>query len=311
MEKGSSIFIAGHNGLVGSALLRRLQANGYHNFILRSHSELDLTRQDNVNLLFARNNIDYVFLAAAKVGGICANSTQPASFIYSNLQIQLNVLNASWMHGIEKLLFLGSSCIYPKFAAQPIREDALLSGQLEPTNKAYAIAKIAGIEMCKSYNKQFKTNFISVMPTNLYGINDHYNTVMSHVIPSLILKFHEAKICNYKEVVVWGTGKPTREFLFADDLADACIFLMNEYNDSEIINIGYGSEISIAQLAFMIKTIVGFEGDIKFDKTKPDGIYKKLIDSSKIHKLGWRHKTELLEGLKITYEDFKRKECNK
>ncbi|MBN2188305.1 MAG: GDP-L-fucose synthase [Chitinispirillaceae bacterium] len=306
MEKSSKIFVAGHNGLVGSALVRKLNSNGFANLVFRNHAELDLTNQPAVERFFVREKPEYVFLAAAKVGGIHANSTYPADFIYSNLQVQMNVINESWRAGVKKLLFLGSSCIYPKFAPQPMREDALLSGYLEPTNEAYAIAKIAGIIMCRSYNRQHHTDFISVMPTNLYGPNDNYHSMNAHVLPALIRRFHEAKATNSPSVVIWGTGKPTREFLYSDDLADACIFLMGNHTGDEIVNIGTGVEVTIRDLAQIIGKCVGYEGKIEFDETKPDGTPRKLLDCSKLHAMGWRHSVELEEGIRRAYEDFLR-----
>jgi GDP-L-fucose synthase len=304
MNKDSKIYVAGHRGLVGSALIRRLQILGFTNLVYRTHTELDLTKQSDVDAFFDKERPEYVFLAAAKVGGIYANSTYPAEFIFSNMQVQMNIIDASMRWQVQKLLFLGSSCIYPKYASQPITEDCLLSGKLEPTNEAYAIAKIAGIIMCQSYNKQYGTNFISVMPTNLYGPNDNYHPLNSHVLPALIRRFHEAKISNAPKVTIWGTGNPTREFLYSDDLADACIFLMENYNDSEIINIGSGQENAISILAWLIKMVVEYEGEVEFDVTKPDGTPRKLLDCSKLHALGWKHKTELKEGLEMTYQDF-------
>jgi GDP-L-fucose synthase len=304
MEKSAKIFVAGHNGLVGSALVRRLNKNGFTNLVFRSHAELDLTNQPAVERFFVKEKPQYVFLAAAKVGGIHANNTYPADFIFSNLQVQMNVINESWRSGVKKLLFLGSSCIYPKFAPQPMREDALLSGQLEPTNEAYAIAKIAGIIMCRSYNRQHHTDFISVMPTNLYGPNDNYHPVNSHVLPALIRRFHEAKVNNSPRVEIWGTGNPTREFLYSDDLADACIFLMEKHTGNDIVNIGSGVEVTVRDLAHIIKSSVGYTGKIEFDLTKPDGTPRKLLDCSKLHTMGWRHSIELEEGIKLAYEDF-------
>jgi GDP-L-fucose synthase len=257
-----------------------------------------------VDNFFETEKPEYVFLAAAKVGGIHANSTYPAEFIFSNMQVQMNIINASWKFGVKKLLFLGSSCIYPKYAPQPMREEALLSGQLEPTNEAYAIAKIAGIIMCRSYNKQYKTDFISVMPTNLYGPNDNYHPLNSHVLPALIRRFHEAKVNNAPKVVIWGTGNPTREFLYSDDLADACIFLMEHHSGNDIVNIGSGKEISIRDLAMTIRSAVGYDGDLEFDVTQPDGTPRKLLDCSKLHAMGWRHKIDLDQGVKLAYQDF-------
>ncbi|MFX0132320.1 MAG: GDP-L-fucose synthase family protein [Candidatus Hodarchaeota archaeon] len=304
MEKDSRIYIAGHNGLVGSAILRYLKKKNYSNFILRPHSELELTNQQQVNNFFKNAKPEYIFLAAAKVGGILANNTYPAQFIYSNLAIQTNIIHACYKYGVKKLLFLGSSCIYPKFAPQPINEDALLSDKLEPTNQAYAIAKIAGIIMCQSYNREYETNFISVMPTNLYGPNDHYDPYDSHVLPGLIRRIHEAKLNDSKYVEIWGTGMVKREFLYVDDLAEACVFLMNNYDESEIINIGTGEDITIKDLATIIKDVIGFEGDFHFDTTKPDGTPRKLLNINKINKLGWKAKTDLRIGIELTYKDF-------
>lgn len=304
MQPSSKIFVAGHNGLVGSALVRKLKEQGFGNIILRSRSELDLTNQLAVERFFVKEKPEYVFLAAAKVGGIHANSTYPAEFIFSNMQVQMNVINESYRAGVKKLLFLGSSCIYPKYAPQPMREDALLSGHLEPTNEAYAIAKIAGIVMCRSYNKQYGTDFISVMPTNLYGPNDNYHPQNSHVLPALIRRFHEAKVNNDPKVVIWGTGNPTREFLYSDDLADACIFLMEKHTGNDIVNIGSGIEVTIRDLARHVQQAVGYTGKIDFDVTKPDGTPRKLLDCSKLHAMGWRHKVELDEGIRLAYQDF-------
>ena len=303
MEKDSKIYIAGHRGLVGSALVRRLTEPGYMNLIVRTHAELDLTRQTEVEDFFKREHPEYVFLAAAKVGGILANNTYPAEFIYSNIVVQSNVIHSSYLFGVKKVLFLGSSCIYPRDCPQPMKEDYLLSGYLEPTNEPYAIAKIAGIKMCQAYNRQYGANFISVMPTNLYGPNDNFDIQNAHVLAALIRKFHEAKVAGQKEVVVWGTGSPRREFLYVDDLADACIFLMNNYNNSpEIINIGVGKDISIRELALMVKEIVDYNGEIVFDTSKPDGTPRKLLDVSKLSSLGWQAKTGLREGIKRTYQ---------
>jgi len=306
MEKSAKIFVAGHKGLVGSALIRRFKEKGYANLVFRNHSELDLTNQPAVERFFVKEKPQYVFLAAAKVGGIYANNTYPAEFIFSNLQVQMNVINESWRSGVKKLLFLGSSCIYPKYAPQPMREDALLSGQLEPTNEAYAIAKIAGIIMCRSYNRQYNTDFISVMPTNLYGPNDNYHSMNAHVLPALIRRFHEAKVNNIPKVVIWGTGNPTREFLYSDDLADACIFLMEKHTGNEIVNIGSGVEVTIRELADYIKRAVVYSGKIEFDLTKPDGTPRKLLDCSRLHAMGWRHSIELEEGILLAYTDFLR-----
>ena len=305
MEKDSKIYIAGHRGLVGSAIVRTLKKQGYTNLILQTHKELDLLEQKAVLNFFFKEKPEYVFLAAAKVGGIMANQTYPGDFIRENLLIQLSIIESAHIAKVKKLLFLGSSCIYPKMAPQPIKEEYFLTGELEETNKAYAVAKIAGIIMCQSYNKQYDTNFISVMPTNLYGQGDNFNLENSHVLPALIRKFHEAKKDNKKEVVLWGTGSPKREFLHVDDLAESCVFLMIDYNDSEIINIGTGADLSISELAEKIKKVVGFNGKIVFDKTKPDGTPRKLLDVSRINSLGWKHSIELDEGLSMTYEWYK------
>ena len=302
MDLSSKIYIAGHRGLVGSAIVRALKKQGYNNFILRTHSELDLLDQKSATDFFKKEKPEYVFLAAAKVGGIMANRTYPADFIYQNLQIQNNIIHHSYLNGVKKLLFLGSSCIYPKLCSQPIKEEYLLTGELEPTNEPYAIAKIAGIKMCPAYNKQYETDFISVMPTNLYGPNDNFDLENSHVLPALIRKFHEAKINNQNEIVVWGTGAPKREFLHVDDLADACIFLMNNYDNSEIINIGTGEDISIKELAEMIKEITGFTGEINWDASKPNGTPRKLLDVGKLHNLGWKHQINLPDGILSVYE---------
>ncbi len=304
MHPSSKIFVAGHNGLVGSALVRKLREKGFNNLLLKNRSELDLTNQHAVEVFFAYEKPEYVFLAAAKVGGIYANSTFPAEFIFSNMQVQMNIINESWKYKVKKVLFLGSSCIYPKFCPQPMREDALLSGQLEPTNEAYAIAKIAGIIMCRSYNKQYGTDFISVMPTNLYGPNDNYHPLNSHVLPALVRRFHEAKAKNLPVVTIWGTGNPTREFLYSDDLADACIFLMEKHTGNDIVNIGSGIEVSIRELAQHVKEAVGYKGKIEFDVTKPDGTPRKLLDCSRLHAMGWHHTIELDEGIKLAYNDF-------
>jgi len=275
---------------------------GYMNLIARTHAELDLTRQRDVEDFFDKERPEYVFLAAARVGGILANSTYPADFIYSNIVVQSNVIHSSYLFGVKKLLFLGSSCIYPRDCPQPMKEEYLLSGYLEPTNEPYAVAKIAGIKMCQSYNRQYGTNYISVMPTNLYGPNDNFDLQNAHVLPALIRKFHEAKVADQKEVVVWGTGSPRREFLYIEDLADACVFFMNNYNSSEIINIGVGKDISIRELALMVKEIVDYNGELVFDTSKPDGTPRKLLDVSKLSSLGWKAKTSLEEGIKKTYE---------
>ena len=305
MKKDSKIYVAGHRGLVGSALVRALEKEGYTNLLLQTRDELNLLDQKAVQNFFEKEKPEYVFLAAAKVGGIMANKTYSADFIRENLLVQLNVIENSRITKVKKLLFLGSSCIYPKIAPQPIKEEYLLTGPLEETNKAYAIAKIAGITMCQSYNKQYGTNFISVMPTNLYGQGDNFDLENSHVLPALIRKFHEAKINNKEEVALWGTGSPKREFLHVDDLAEACVFLMLNYNDSEIINIGTGEDLSIAELAEKIKSVVGFDRKIVWDDTKPDGTPRKLLDVSRINNLGWKHAIELDDGLLMTYKWYK------
>lgn len=304
MQLNSKIYIAGHRGMVGSAILRHLNKEGHFNIIYHTSDELDLKDQNAVNYFFKEEQPEYVFLAAAKVGGIVANNSFRAEFIYDNLMIESNIVNASWKHGATKLMFLGSSCIYPKFASQPLKEKYLLTGELENTNEPYAIAKIAGIKLCEAYRDQYGCNFISVMPTNLYGFNDNYHPEHSHVLPALIRRFHEAKERNLKSVLIWGSGKPRREFLFADDLANACYFLMQNYNEREIINIGYGTDHTITELAEIIKDIVGFEGTIDYDKTKPDGTPRKLLDSAKINKLGWKPATKLEDGIKAAYQDF-------
>ena len=343
MNRSSKIYIAGHGGLVGSAIWRRLASVGYVNLVGRRSGELDLTRQSDVEAFFAEEKPEYVFLAAAKVGGIMANNTYPAEFIYRNLMIQNNIIHSSWVNGVRKLLFLGSSCIYPKFAPQPMKEEYLLTGELEPTNEPYAVAKIAGIKMCQSYNRQYGTNYISVMPTNLYGPNDNFDLETSHVLPALIRKFHEARIrmanspeaggmrseaktsnlepltsivsssasnlrpqtSNVPHVTIWGSGKPRREFLYIDDLADACVYLMEHYDGSDIVNIGVGEDISIAEVAELLREITGYEGKVVYDSRKPDGTPRKLLDVSRLHSLGWRAKTGLREGLSRTYEWYK------
>lgn len=304
MEKNSKIYVAGHKGLVGSAITRRLQAEGYSNLIFRTFEELDLMDQVATAKFFETEKPEYVFLAAAKVGGIKANDDFRADFIYQNLQVQNNVIYNAYKNGVKKLLFLGSSCIYPRDCPQPIKEEYFMTGPLEKTNDAYAIAKIAGIKMCESFNKQYGTKFISVMPTNLYGPNDNFDLESSHVLPALIRKFHDAKTQNKNEVVMWGTGKARREFLYVNDLADACVYLINNYSESEIVNIGTGEDIEIAELANLIKEIVGFEGQIAKDLNKPDGTPRKLLDVSKLHSLGWKHKTSLEDGIKKTYDWF-------
>ena len=306
MEKRAKIYVAGHNGMVGSAILRKLEKEGFSNLITRNSRELDLTDQQQASDFFLTEQPEYVFLAAAKVGGIIANNTYRADFIYQNLAIQNNVIHQSFINNVKKLMFLGSSCIYPKMAPQPIREEYMLTGPLESSNEPYAIAKIAGIKMCEAYKSQYGCNFISVMPTNLYGYNDNYHPQNSHVLPALIRKFHEAKMRSSPHVNVFGTGTPLREFLFSDDLADACYFLMENYDEPTLINIGTGNDLTISDLASLIKTIIGFKGDIYFDSSKPDGTHKKLLDVSKLHALGWNHKIELTEGIKLAYEDFKK-----
>jgi GDP-L-fucose synthase len=304
MENDSRIFIAGHTGLVGSAIMRNLRNSGYINLITANLSDLDLRIQEETTNFFNQIKPEYVFLAAAKVGGILANSLYPAEFIYDNLMIQCNVIKSAFDAHVKKLLFLGSSCIYPKFATQPIQENTLLSGYLETTNISYAVAKIAGIKMCQSFNQQYKTNYICAMPTNLYGIFDNFDLNSSHVLPALIRKFHEAKICNREYVEIWGTGNPKREFLFVDDLAEACIFLMKFYNSGEIINIGTGTDVSIKELSMLIKDIVEYKGSIRFDNTKPDGTPRKILDVTKLKNLGWCSKTSLENGIKIVYDWF-------
>jgi GDP-L-fucose synthase len=305
MKKDSRIYVVGHEGFIGSAIVRKLKKSGYNILLLKKDSELDLTDQRMTRAFFRAAAPEYVFLAAEKSGGIWANSTYLAEFIYKNLMIQTNVIDSAYRNGIKKLLFLGSSCSYPRMCPQPMKEEHLLSGYLEPTNEAYAVAKIAGIKMCQAYNKQYGTKFISVIPSNLYGINDNFDSKESHVLPALIRKFHEAKTLGVKVVTLWGSGKPKREFLYVDDFADACIFLMNNYNSNEAINVGSGRDISIARLALMIKDVAGFKEKIVYDKTKPDGMPRKLLDTTKIHNLGWRAKTDLGSGLRLAYEYFK------
>ena len=300
--------MAGHRGMVGSAILRNLQKKGFSNFITRTSSELDLRNQNQVEDFFKKEQPDYVFLAAAKVGGIQANNTYRADFLYENLMIQNNVIHSAYLHKVKKLMFLGSSCIYPKLAPQPLKEDYLLTGLLEQTNEPYAIAKIAGIKLCENYRRQYNCDFIAVMPTNLYGPNDNYNLNNSHVLPALIRKFHEAKEQGLTQVEMWGTGSPLREFLHADDLGDACVFLMQNYSGIKHVNIGTGSDLSIKDLALMIKDIVGFKGNIEHDLSKPDGTPRKLMDVSFLHSLGWKHSVELEPGIRMVYEDFRKKE---
>ncbi|MFT5712383.1 MAG: GDP-L-fucose synthase [Glaciecola sp.] len=319
MNKNAKIYIAGHRGLVGSALVRQLKTQGYENLVTRTHDELDLTNQLTVEAFFNAEKPEYVFLAAAKVGGIHANNTYPAEFIHENLAIQTNVIHQSYVHGVKRLLFLGSSCIYPKDCPQPIKEEYLLTGPLEPTNRPYALAKIAGIEMCWSYNRQYGTQFLAMMPTNLYGPGDNYHPENSHVIPAMIRKFHEAKVSNQDTVTIWGTGTPKREFLYSDDMAEACVFVMN-LNDEQfkpllaadrndglppLLNLGSGNDLTIAELANLIKEVVGFEGEIVLDSTKPDGTMRKLMDSARLNQLGWGEKMQLKDGLTSAYQDFK------
>jgi GDP-L-fucose synthase len=325
MDKQSKIYVAGHRGLVGSALCKALRSKGYENLIVRTHGELDLTSQEAVNGFFAQEKPDYVFLAAAKVGGILANNTYPAQFIYNNLMIQANIIHAAYEHNVSRLLFLGSSCIYPKHAPQPMKEEYLLTGPLEPTNRPYALAKIAGIEQCWSYNRQYGTKFLAVMPTNLYGPGDNYDLETSHVIPALIRKFHEAKVNNLPQVEVWGSGKPMREFLYSEDMADACVFLMSLPGDTfegllgsdtgttreftpPLVNIGTGKDLTIRELAETVRDVVGYTGEIVFDASKPDGTMKKLLDVGLLDSLGWRHGVELGWGLEKSYGDFMRKD---
>jgi GDP-L-fucose synthase len=304
LEKESKVYVAGHRGMVGSAIVRKLTSLGYTNLITRTSAELDLRNQQQVLDFFAIEKPEYVFLAAAKVGGIVANNTYRADFLYENLAIQNNIIHSSYLNQVKKLMFLGSSCIYPKLADQPLKESYLLSGYLEPTNEPYAIAKIAGIKMCEAYRAQYGCNFISVMPTNLYGTNDNYDLVNSHVLPAMIRKFHEAKEKGASHMTLWGTGSPMREFLHADDLAEACLFLMEHYNDSTLVNIGTGEDVTIKNLAAIVKQIVGFQGEIVWDSTKPDGTPRKLMDVSKLHGLGWHHKITLEDGIKLAYQDF-------
>jgi GDP-L-fucose synthase len=304
MNKEAKIYIAGHRGMVGSAIHRKLTSLGYSNIVTRTSAELDLRIQERVNEFFEAERPAYVFLAAAKVGGILANNTYRADFIYENIMIQSNIIHSSYATGVKKLMFLGSSCIYPKLAPQPLKEDYLLTGLLEPTNEPYAIAKIAGIKMCDAYRSQYGCDFISVMPTNLYGPNDNYDLQNAHVLPSLVRKFHEAKINNAPEVSIWGSGSPKREFLHADDLADACVFLMDTYSNEGLVNIGTGEEISITDLGLMIKEVVGYEGGIVYDASKPDGTPRKLMDVSKLSKLGWNYSIPLKQGLEMVYQDY-------
>ncbi len=304
LEKQAKIYVAGHRGMVGSAIVRKLQKEGYTNLVLKTSAELDLRDQVKVADFFAAEKPDYVFLAAAKVGGIVANNTYRADFLYENLAIQNNIIHSSFVNKVKKLQFLGSSCIYPKLAPQPLKESYLLSGYLEETNEPYAIAKIAGIKMCEAYRAQYGCDFISVMPTNLYGPNDNYDLENSHVLPAMIRKFHEAKERGDASMTLWGTGSPMREFLHADDLAEACVYLMETYSDSELVNIGTGIDVTIKELAETVKEIVGFTGSIQWDTSRPDGTPRKLMDVSKLHSLGWKHKIELKEGIALAYQDF-------
>lgn len=302
MEKHACIYVAGHRGLAGSAIVRKLQSEGYTNLVCRTSSELDLRNQTEVDAFFQSSSIDYVFLAAAKVGGITANNEYPADFIRDNLYIQTNVIDAAYRYNVKKLLFLGSTCIYPKHAPQPIKEDALLTGALEATNEPYAIAKIAGLKMCESYNRQYGTRFIAAMPTNLYGKNDNFDLETSHVLPALMRKCHEAKVNGVPTVEIWGTGEPRREFMYADDLADACVFLMNEYDGTDMVNVGTGRDISIRELAETLKNVTGFDGEFVFNTSKPDGTFRKRTDVTRLHGLGWQAETTLADGLEKTYD---------
>lgn len=306
MEKNAKIYVAGHRGLVGSSIMRCLEKHGYDNIIVRTHKELDLRNQEQVNRFFEQEKPEYVFLAAAKVGGIWANNQAPADFCYDNLLISANVVHAAYEHKVKKLLFLGSSCIYPKMAPQPIKEEYLLTGALEPTNEGYALAKISGMQLCKFYRRQYGCDFISAMPTNLYGINDNFDLNNSHVLPAMIRKFHEAKLGNKSEVVLWGTGKVLREFLYVDDLADALVHLMNNYSAESHVNVGTGEDLSIHDLALIVKDVVGFKGEIVYDSTKPDGTPRKLLDVSLLHSTGWHHQTSLRTGIEKVYDWY----CN-
>lgn len=304
MEKDVKIYVAGHRGMVGSAIVRELERQGYHNLVLRTHKELDLTRQDQVEKFFEEEKPEYVFLAAAKVGGIMGNATAKADFMYDNMILEMNVIHSAWKNGCKKLEFLGSSCIYPRLAPQPMKEDCLLTSALEQTNEAYALAKISGLKYCEYLNTQYGTDYISVMPTNLYGPNDNYHPEHSHVLPALIRRFHEAKISGLKEVVCWGDGSPLREFLYVDDLANLCVFLMNNYSGNETVNAGTGKELTIKELTELVAKVIGYEGEIKWDPSKPNGTPRKLLDVSKAKNLGWEYKTELEDGIKLAYEDF-------
>lgn len=304
MEKDAKIYVAGHRGMVGSAIVHSLETQGYNNIIIRTHEELDLCRQDDVERFFTKEKPDYVFLAAAKVGGIVANQEALADFMYDNLILEINVIHSAWQNNCKKLMFLGSSCIYPRMAPQPMPESCLLTSELEKSNEAYALAKISGMKYCEFLNRQYGTDYISAMPTNLYGTNDNYHPTHSHVLPALIRRFHEAKEAGLKEVTCWGTGAPFREFLYVDDLADACIFLMNNYSGNETVNVGTGKELTIKKLTELTAKVIGYEGDIRWDSSKPDGTPRKLLDVSKLEKLGWRYRTELEDGIRLTYEDF-------
>ena len=304
MEKNSKIYVAGHRGMVGSAIVRELQKLGYNNLVLRTHKELDLTRQQEVEAFFEAEKPEYVFLAAAKVGGIGANSAEPADFMYQNMMLEMNVIHAAWQQGCRRLLFLGSSCIYPRLAPQPMPESCLLTSSLEPTNEAYALAKISGLRYCEYLNRQYGTDYLSVMPTNLYGPGDNYEPVRSHVLPALIRRFHEAKLQGLSEVTCWGDGSPLREFLYVDDLAELCVFLMQNYHGNETVNAGTGKEITIKALAELVASVVGYTGTIRWDASRPNGTPRKLLDVGKATKLGWTYKTELEEGIRLAYEDF-------
>lgn len=309
MQKNDKIYVAGHRGMVGSAIVRRLRALGYENIITRTHAELDLTRQEAVEAFFAAEKPDYVFLAAAKVGGIGANSAQPADFMYQNMMLEMNVIHSAWRNGCKKLEFLGSSCIYPRLAPQPMPESCLLTSSLEQTNEAYALAKISGLKYCEYLRRQYGADFISVMPTNLYGPGDNYHPEHSHVLPALIRRFHEAKEAGAESVTCWGDGSPLREFLYVDDLAELCVFLMNNYSDAETVNAGTGKELTIKQLTELVAETVGFKGRIEWDTTRPNGTPRKLLDVSKAARLGWKYHTELPEGIRLAYEDFKASHC--
>lgn len=304
MAKDAKIYVAGDRGMVGSAIVRALRSQGYNNIVTRSHQELNLCRQSEVEEFFAQEKPDYVFLAAAKVGGIVANSEAPADFMYDNMTLEMNVIHSAWENQCRKLLFLGSSCIYPRMAPQPMPESCLLTSELEKTNEAYALAKISGLKYCEYLNRQYGTNYISAMPTNLYGPNDNYHPTHSHVLPALIRRFHEARVAGLESVTCWGTGTPLREFLYVDDLADACVFLMNRYSGNETVNVGTGKELTIRELTELTAKVIGYRGEIKWDTSKPDGSPRKLLDVSKLEKLGWHYKTELEEGIRLSYQDF-------